>query len=210
MMERALAYVRTLFEKDSSGHDFAHTLRVYKLAVRIAEQEGADIDIVSLAAILHDADDRKLFPETAKTKAHAVSFMRQEHLDEDTIARVVHIIDQVSFKGTDSEIPDTMEGKCVQDADRLDAIGAIGIARAFAYGGAHGRLLYDPDDAPLTGMDYEMYRNHKSATLNHFYEKLFLLKGMMNTETARAMAEERDRYMHGFVERFLQEWDGLS
>ena len=201
-------YAEELFRGESSGHGIDHTVRVAKLALTIAEKEDADLFAVALASLLHDADDVKLFPETAEKKEHAVSFMREHGLSESFIGNVVRIMDQVAFRGTDSVVPDTLEGKCVQDADRLDAIGAIGVARAFSYGGSRGRRMYDPSDAPKAGMDEEAYRKSGSNTVNHFYEKLFLLKGMMNTGTARRMAEERDRFMHSFMDEFMAEWNG--
>ncbi len=204
---RAREFVAGLFEGDSSGHDIWHTVRVHDLAVSICRSEGGDMDVVRLAALLHDADDRKLFGDTGY--ANARRFMASEGISEETAGRVVGIIEQVSFKGTDSVTPDSPEGRIVQDADRMDAIGAIGIARAFAYGGSRGRDMHVPGEAPKTGMDAEAYGANKGTSINHFHEKLLLLKDMMSTETAKAMAESRHRYMEGFLEEFMAEWDGL-
>ena len=208
LTEAALAYVKTLFANEYSGHDYFHTLRVYRTAAKLSEAEHADPLITALAAILHDADDRKLSPETYETKANAVGFLRAQEVDEATIQKIVTIIGEVSFRGTDSVVPSTIEGQCVQDADRLDAIGAVGVARAFAYGGAHYRVMYDPDVPPETDMDAARYYAHEATTVNHFFEKLLLLKDMMTTETGRRLAEERDRYTRGFLEEFFAEWEG--
>lgn len=208
LIEDALAFARGVFEGDSSGHDFAHTHRVFRMATRLARAEGADVATVQLAAILHDVDDRKLSPATHESLGRARSFMKGEGLPEETVGLVCQIIREVSFKGSDSVMPTTLEGRCVQDADRLDALGAIGVARTFAYGGAHGRSLFDPDDPPQLGMDDERYRNRQSSSLNHFHEKLFLLKDLMGTGAGRELAERRDAFMHEFVDEFLAEWDG--
>ena len=208
VIDEAVLYVRRLFANDSSGHDCYHTLRVYRTALKLAETENADRRIVSLAALLHDADDRKLSPDTCENKDNAVRFMREHDVPEDTIASVVRAISEVSFSGSDSVVPTTIEGKCVQDADRLDALGAIGIARAFAYGGKCGRRMYDPDEPPLMGMDGETYQTHVSTSVNHFYEKLFLLKDMMNTDAGRAAAQKREAYMREYIAEFMKEWDG--
>ena len=180
---------------------------MYRIAGRIAEKEGADLSIVRLAALLHDVDDIKLSPETHAHKNRAVSFMRSRHLSKTLIQSICSIIEQVSYTGTDSVIPSTLEGMCVQDADRLDALGAIGIARTFAYGGSHNRQLHNPEIRPRIGMGKEEYQNHKSTVLNHFYEKLFYLKDMMNTDTAKRIAQKRELYMKNFVSVFLNEWD---
>ena len=205
----AIEFVRNTFKDDYSGHDYFHTLRVYKMATRIAEQEDADLMIVQLAALLHDVDDIKLSPETHVNKDRAVAFLREHGISEARMKTICDIIDEVSFKGTDSTVPGTIEGKCVQDADRLDAIGAIGIARTFAYGGSHNRVIHDPDLKPAVNMNADEYQRHISTTINHFYEKLFQLRDMMNTATAKKIAEQRDSYMKSYISEFLDEWDGI-
>ncbi len=208
VIQNTISFIKEVFEKEYSGHDVWHTMRVYKMATRLAKEERANVFVVQMAALLHDVDDYKLSKETYVTKQKARNFMRSQGLDEKTIQSICEIIDQVSFKGSDSQTPDTIEGKCVQDADRLDAIGAIGIARAFTFGGNHNRVLYDPDIKPLLHMDEQTYRNHVSTTLNHFYEKLFLLEGMMNTKSGKQMAYHRQKIMEEYVNEFLLEWDG--
>ncbi len=205
----AIEFVRNTFQDDYSGHDYFHTLRVYKLAMRIAEQENADLLTVQLAALLHDVDDIKLSPETYANKDKATGFLRKYDIPETMIKMICNIIGEVSFRGTDSATPETIEGKCVQDADRLDAMGAIGIARAFAYGGNHNRIIHDPEIQPAVNMNADQYRSHVSTTINHFYEKLFQLKDRMNTDTAARIAEQREDYMKIFVSEFLEEWDGI-
>lgn len=205
----ALEFVKDTFQDDYSGHDDFHTLRVYQMATRIAQQENADLTIVQLAALLHDVDDLKLSPETYANKDRAVGFLRQHGISEAMIKTICGIIDEVSFKGTDSTTPETIEGKCVQDADRLDAMGAIGIARAFAYGGSHNRVMYDPEIKPTLNMTAGQYQSHISTTINHFYEKLFQLKDLMNTDTAKEIAQQREDYMKGYISEFLDEWDGI-
>ena len=185
-------------------------MRVYRTAMKIAQAEHADLEVVALAALLHDVDDRKLSPATAEKKENAARFMRGQNVSEAKILQVCQIIDEVSFKGTDSVRPSTPEGKCVQDADRLDALGAIGIARTFAYGGSHNRAIYDPELPPRVAMNHAQYYSRNSTSLNHFYEKLFLLEDMMNTETGKAIARKRTQYMQEFVDEFLHEWDGLD
>lgn len=209
MVNNALEYIKAIFSGDSSGHDYYHTVRVYRIATEIAKQEYADVNIVQLAALLHDVDDKKLSPETHATKKNAVDFMTANGVDADIINIVCKIIDEVSFAGTDSVVPSTIEGKCVQDADRLDAIGAIGIARTFAYGGSRGRKIYDPDIKPRIGMSKEEYeKNMNSTSINHFYEKLLLLKDMMNTTAGKKMAEHRQAVMQEFLNEFLAERKG--
>lgn len=210
LVQNATKFIKEVFQNDFSGHDFFHSMRVYRTAMKIAQAEHADMEVVALAALLHDVDDRKLSPMTAEKKENAARFMRSQNVPESEIRQVCQIIDEVSFKGTDSVRPSTPEGKCVQDADRLDALGAIGIARTFAYGGNHNRAIYDPELPPRTAMNQAQYYSSKSTSLNHFYEKLFLLEGMMNTETGKAIARKRTQYMQQFVDEFLNEWDGLD
>ena len=208
LIDSALEYVRDKFENEYSGHDYFHTLRVFKMATRIAECEGANVEIVQLAALLHDVDDRKISPETYESQANAREFLNSNGVAEDTIELICRVIREISF-GANNSVPSTLEGQCVQDADRLDAIGAIGIARAFAYGGNHNRHMYHPDIKPNLNMTKEEYVKSESTTINHFYEKLFKLTALMNTKTAIQIAEAREVYMKEFVAEFMDEWDGV-
>ena len=208
IIARAEEYVKSLFESEFSGHDYFHTMRVFNMATRIAEGEGAQVSIVQLAALLHDVDDRKLSPQTHENLTNAKEFLSSNGVNEEDIQRICQIIREISFGSNGTDAPSTLEGKCVQDADRLDAIGAMGIARAFAYGGSHGRHMYHPDIKPNLNMTREEYVKSESTTINHFYEKLFKLRGLMNTDMARRIAAERDGYMKEFVNRFMDEWEG--
>ena len=195
VIENAKAFARDIFSADSSGHDYHHTLRVHALASAIAKAEGADRTLVELAALLHDVDDHKISPDTAENKDRAVTFLRSQAVPEGDIQKIVRIIDQISFS-RNTLPPDTLEGKCVQDADRLDAMGAIGIARTFAFGGSHGRAMHDPE-----GSD-------SSTSIAHFYEKLLLLKDRMNTETGCRLAQHRHAFLETYLAQFLAEWEG--
>ena len=210
LIENTINYVKEIFKNEYSGHDYFHTMRVYNMALRIAKEENANTLIVSLAALLHDVDDVKLSPQTSKNKDNARKFLNDNNIDSKSIDLICEIIDEISYKGSESVSPKTLEGKCVQDADRLDAIGAIGIARAFAYGGNHNRVMHDPNEPPSLNMNEEEYRKHISTTVNHFYEKLFNLKELMNTDTAMKIAEERNRYMKEYIVEFMNEWDGIK
>lgn len=201
--------VKNFFKEEYSGHDYQHTQRVTKLAMYIAGKEKADTKIVELAALLHDVDDYKI---TGKHDSHfnAIKLMNKYDVDENIQEKVLRIIEEVSYMANDSVKPETLEGQIVQDADRLDAIGAIGIARAFMYSGNHGNLMYDPDIKPNLCMNKDEYINSNSTTINHFYEKLLLLKDMMNTSTAKKLAVKRHAFMEKFLEEFLMEWSCLK
>ena len=206
IITNAIEFVKQVFENDYGGHDYFHTLRVYKTAGRIAEAEGANVRIVQLAALLHDVDDRKLSPESHVNQDKARGFLRKNGVNESEIDRICRIISEVSFSR--GVVPDQLESQCVQDADRLDALGAVGIARTFAYGGSHHREMFNPDIPPKLNMTKEEYADSKSTSINHFYEKLFLLKDLMNTETAKQIAIHRESFMWDFVNQFMAEWNG--
>lgn len=184
IIEKAIEYIHDLFADNADGHDAEHTMRVYQNALKIAKSEAeADSEVVSLAALLHDADDHKLFD--TKNNANARGFLSSQAVAPEKIEAIITAINSVSFSKNRGKHPETLEGKIVQDADRLDAIGAVGIARTFAFGGEHGRSL--------------------DSSIQHFYEKLLLLKDEMNTDTAREIAEERHNYMLEFLERYKKE-----
>lgn len=209
IIQRTAEYIKQEFSDDSSGHDWRHIHRVWKNALAICEHEKADMFIVQLAALLHDLDDWKFNESGDETPLRARAWLESCSVDIPTADAVCEIIRYISYKGAGVENKmNSLEGFIVQDADRLDAIGAIGIGRAFAYGGYKNRMLYDPDSPPHMHTSFEEYKNSKSATINHFYEKLLLLKDMMNTETAKRAAEGRHRVMVEFLRRFMDEWDG--
>jgi uncharacterized protein len=204
----AEAFARDVLTGESSGHDWWHIARVRSLARTIAEAEHADTFICELAALLHDIADPKIAGDWESGLARVREWLTAHDVPTDEREHVLEIIGAISFAGGAKPAPRTLEGRVVQDADRLDAIGAIGIARAFAYGGAHGRILYDPAVAPRVTMTAEEYRTHLTPTINHFYEKLLLLKDRMNTDYARQLAEQRQRVMEAFLDEFYAEWDG--
>ncbi len=212
VVEKTIAYVKETLAGDSAGHDWWHIERVWKNALLINQGEQADEFVITLAALLHDIADHKFHggdieigPKTAR------AWLEKLNVEDEIINHVVEIIAHLSFKGAKVATPmKTMEGKVVQDADRLDAIGAIGIGRAFAYGGFKGRALYDPNEPAEMHTSFETYKNSQTATINHFYEKLLLLKDLMNTETAKKIAAERHIYMEGFLKQFLAEWAGKA
>lgn len=199
--------VEHFFEGDSSGHDYWHSIRVYNNAMKIADNEGGDKLIIALASILHDVDDKKLF-DTVNYE-NAINIMSKYEIDDAVQHAVIDVIKDVSYRGTDSVKPASLEGKIVQDADRLDAMGAIGIARTFAYGGNKGRRIHAPNVEPNLCMNGTEYIESEGTSINHFYEKLFMLKEMMNTETAKRIAQKRDSYMHDYLDEFLLEWKGI-
>jgi uncharacterized protein len=201
-------YVKQCMGYESTGHDWWHVDRVRKTALHIAAEEEADHLIVELAALLHDLGDWKLNAGTDLGSKPARQWLDQHNVDINAINHVCEIIDNMSFRGGNKPPMNTIEGKIVQDADRLDALGAIGIARAFAFGGKRDREIYNPGSKPETFDSFEAYRDAKSSTINHFYEKLLLLKDKMNTETGKTLAEERHKYMENYLKQFYYEWDG--
>ena len=212
VVARTAAFVRDQLEGEASGHDWWHVHRVWRTAIEIGKEEGADLYLVQLAALLHDIADAKIHDGDEEIGPRtATNCLRSVEVDEQTVDHVAAIIRDMSFKGAGVSTPmPTREGMIVQDADRLDALGAIGIARAFAYGGARGRVLYDPEAAPVLHATVEEYRSHRGSTLNHVCEKLLLLKDRMNTESARRIADERHRFMEHFLRKFFAEWEGQA
>lgn len=194
------------------GHDWHHIYRVWRTAKEIASHEACDSYVVELAALLHDIADSKFHggdEEIGPQRAEA--WLRSISVEEDTITHVIQIIRNISYKGGKTERTfHSIELDVTQDADRLDAIGAIGIARAFSYGGYKGRALYDPEIAPDLHMTKEQYKHSSAPTINHFYEKLLLLKDLMNTATGKAMAQKRHDFMINYLEQFYEEWEGKS
>lgn len=203
-------YIRKTFQADSSGHDWWHIYRVVQLAKAIQKREGGNLFIIHMAALLHDLDDHKFKTESDDSEATlTIQWLSQLNIDKNINDHIISIVKNVSFRGS-SELNKiaTLEGQIVQDADRLDAIGAIGIARAFAFGGYKGTSIYDPTEKPDRTGSYEKFKLHKSSSINHFYEKLLLLKDRMNTESGQQIAESRHAFMKMFLEHFYVEWDG--
>ena len=212
LIERTKAYVRHTLANAEKGHDWFHTYRVYQHARHIAEGENADGLVVELAALLHDIADPKFHNgDESIGPAKARAFLGEHKVQQAVIEHVCQIIRYMSYKNSLAEgeaVFSSLEMEIVQDADRLDAIGAIGIARTFHYGGYKNRLMYDPDIPPVTDLTKEAYKNSDAPTINHFYEKLLRLKDMMNTATARKLAEERHTFMLQFLDQFYKEWEG--
>lgn len=210
LIEKTIIFVKQKLENAESGHDWFHIERVYKNALLIAKNESCDQTIVELGALLHDIADSKFHDgdETIGPKT-ARNFLESQNVSEVIINQVVLIIENISFKGGNFDRKSsTVELEIVQDADRLDAIGAIGIARTFNYGGFKNRQIYNPEILPNLKMTKEEYKNSDSPTINHFYEKLLLLKNKMNTETGKKIAQKRHLFMETFLEQFYEEWNG--
>lgn len=211
IVSKTKEFVKETMSGDS-GHDWWHALRVYNLAKKIAQQEkGADLFIVELGALLHDIADWKFHDSDKEGGKVTRNWLESLGLDESIVGAVEHIVDNVSYKG--AKVENTMkslEGKIVQDADRLDALGAIGIGRTFVYGGHTGSPMWDPNIKPVLHETAKDYKSSKGTTINHFYEKLLLLKDKMNTETAKQMAQKRHDFMEEFLKEFFSEWEGKS
>lgn len=210
IIDKTADYIKNKMTGESSGHDWWHVYRVWKNAIHIGEQEDVDLFVVELAALLHDIADWKFHDGDDDIGPRlAREWLESLAVDENVIAHVSQIIKDISFKGAGvATTMKTIEGMVVQDADRLDAIGAIGIGRTFAYGGNKGREMYDPEIKPQAHESFEQYKNNQSNTINHFYEKLLLLRDLMNTASAKRIAEKRHALMEKFLDDFLQEWEG--
>ncbi|CAI6028929.1 putative protein YedJ [Paenibacillus sp. JJ-100] len=210
ILREARAFVQMEASRHSDGHDWSHIERVTTLAVKLARHMGADPFICELSALLHDVPDEKLNDslEAGMAKLHA--WLDTQPLDPATRELVVNIISTISYAGGQGAADHSLEAQVVQDADRLDALGAIGIARTFAFSGARGREMYDPSLPPRKQMTREEYRNGRSTTINHFYEKLFKLKDLMNTSYGKKLAQQRHEYMVQYVEQFKKEWESAD
>ena len=210
IINTTIAFVKSELVNAEGGHDWFHIERVYKNALLIANGEDCDILVVKLGALLHDIADSKFHngDETVGPKK-ARQFLESKNIDESTIVHVINIIDNISFKGGNViKNFHSLELDIIQDADRLDAIGAIGIARTFNYGGFKNRAIYNPEIVPNLQMSKEEYKNSTAPTINHFYEKLLLLKDKMNTKTGIQIAQKRHQFMEVFLSQFYAEWDG--
>jgi len=210
LINDTIAFVKKELKNAEGGHDWFHIERVYKNSLLIANGEKCDSLIVQLSALLHDIADSKFHEgdETVGPKK-ARLFLESKNVPENTITHVVNIIENISFKGGhEAKKFSSLELDIVQDADRLDAIGAIGIARTFNYGGFKNRAIYNPEIKPNLNMSKEEYKNSDAPTINHFYEKLLLLKDMMNTKTGKKIAEKRHQFMEIYLKQFYSEWDG--
>lgn len=208
IVEKTEEFVKKKLYGEGSGHDWFHIERVYNLSKYLAEKEHADSFTVEMTALLHDIDDWKFSTTTTTNTANIENFLKSLELTNEDIEKIVNIIKTMSFKGgvVDST-QHTIEGKVVQDADRLDAIGAVGIARTFAYGGNKNRVIYDPNIPPINFETLDEVKTKNNHTINHFYEKLLKLKDLMNTPSAKKIAERRHKYMEDFLEEFYYEWN---
>lgn len=210
IVQKTANFIEKKFEGEGTGHDWQHIYRVWKSAENIAKGEQCDSYIVALAALLHDIADHKFYDgDLLEGSRQTKTWLKEAGADENTIEKVADIVKRVSYKGANvkDDMP-SIEGQIVQDADRLDAIGAIGIARAFAYGGSKHRSLYDPKEVYEMHENFEAYHKSESSTIAHFYEKLLLLKDRIHTVTAKKIAQERHQYMELFLEQFYSEWEG--
>jgi len=208
IIKRTEDYIASESSSEGSGHDWFHVDRVRKMAIRIGRLESCDLFITEMAALLHDLDDWKLTDSKSTASSKSEKWLHEVGVSPEFSDLILKVIDEVSYKGAGTEtLVSSAEAAVVQDADRLDAIGAIGIARTFAYGGHKNRLIYDPKVLPVLHSDFEEYKKSTAPTLNHFYEKLLLLKNRMNTTTAKTIAEGRHQFMENYLSQFYDEWE---
>lgn len=213
IIDNTIHFVKTELKNAEGGHDWFHVERVFRNAILISKEEKVDVFVVSLAALLHDIADPKFHNGNEKIgPKKAADFLKNQQVDLKISRHVVNIIKHVSFKNSlekKSKKFSSKELEVVQDADRLDAIGAIGIARCFHYGGFKNRQIYNPEIIPILNLSKEAYKKLDSPTINHFYEKLLLLKDKMNTKTGKTIAEKRHHFMEQFLQQFYDEWNGI-
>ena len=208
IIDKTIQFVAKELEHETTGHDWWHINRVLKLSEKIAGQEGGDIFKIKMIALLHDIADYKLNEQEEEGVKKLTNYLNNTFNDHPIKQEIINDIYNLSYKGANVVQQQlSLEGKIVQDADRLDAIGAIGIARAFAYGGNKNRSMHDPDEAPNMHNSFEEYKLSKGSTINHFHEKLLLLKDRMNTTSAKKLAEQRHIYMSDFLKQFYAEWE---
>lgn len=205
---RAAEFAKSVHDGEGSGHDWPHIVRVVRMAGRLCAEEGADPFVCELASLLHDIADEKLNPSKEAGLAKVERWLNSQPIEASVSSHVMDIISTMSFGSGPTASMRSIEGRVVRDADRLDAIGAIAIARTFVYAGWKGHPIYDPELPPRTEMTREQYRNGQTTAINHFYEKLLKLKSLLHTDSARAIAEERHRFMENYLEQFHKEWNG--
>ncbi|MCM3781689.1 HD domain-containing protein [Neobacillus mesonae] len=208
ILKSAEAYVKHELGSEKTGHDWWHIHRVVQTAAKIAAEENANMFICMLAAYLHDIADEKLNPSKEEGMAKVEKWLHDHDVVDEDQKHILLIISTMSYNGGHNPPMSTLEGKVVQDADRLDAVGAISVARAFVYAGSKGHLIYDPSIKPRDEMTKEQYRNEKNTAINHFYEKLLKLKDLMNTDYGRQLAAQRHEFMEHYLEQFFNEWEG--
>ncbi len=209
IINRIKEYIKKNFKSEPTGHDWWHSFRVWQMTKKIAKKEGGDLFTIELAALLHDIADWKFNKGNLKAGSKkAGELLKKIGVDEKTIKHVCHIVDNVSFKGAGVKNKmKTKEGMIVQDADRLDVIGAMGIARTFAYGGYEGREIYNPNIKPKFHKSFKAYKDGKSTSINHFYEKLLFLKDRLNTKTGKRIAQKRHKFLESYLKQFFKEWE---
>jgi uncharacterized protein len=209
MIQLTEEWVKQKLAHDHSGHDWEHIRRVRDNALYIAKREGGNVLVIELAALLHDVVDDKVVNDVEAAYLELTQWLHKQGIASAAGEQIIHIISTMSFKGGNRPPMSTLEGQIVQDADRLDAIGAIGIARTFMYAGAKGTVMYDDAVSVRDMMTEAEYRHGKSTAIHHFYEKLLKLKDLMNTDTGKKLAAERHQYMERYVQQFMKEWNGL-
>ncbi|MGN1400204.1 MAG: HD domain-containing protein [Bacillus sp. (in: firmicutes)] len=201
-------HVARKLRAEESGHDWWHIHRVTEMAIRLAQEEKADMFICQMAALLHDLADEKVVGDEAQGLREVEAWLKEIGMEQADVVHIMDIISSLSFKGGGRLPMETLEGKVVQDADRLDALGAIGIARTFAFAGSRGQIIHDPDLFPKEIMTEAEYKRRDSTAINHFYEKLLKLQGLLNTEAGKRVARERHAFMQLYLDRFFKEWNG--